>query len=439
MRRTIRLRVLAFAGCAALVTMIVAVATIVIFEAVLPSRKLTLENLETLERIRCGDRSPLSSGRSITCDIRELKNDWELNGADFVLIKASGFFIASNPQYRTLWWSFSDPEFIRQFRRITNRETPTGETWRLYSEGREVGDRQVEIMVGQRLSAPWLLTGDRVSPEVDKRLRGEVSKIASRLTWSGTQIEARRISSNVDGWEVVDSQSGRVIRWNGEIPAFYPKGRAFTGSSIRVHREGPDLFLVRQDGNEELVAVSIAPLGSLLWFLLLVFGIGLGTLLFAYVVGVEWLRRYFIPQRGRPISLAKALASGEGPSVEFKHGLTEDAVLRAITAFANTSSGTIFIGVDDEGRVRGLDLPTMKARDEFQHKVFTLVRERIQPCPPLHMDFDSDHGAVVARLFVPRGDEPLYYLRGVSYVRHGESSVTPRPEQITRILTQYAF
>jgi hypothetical protein len=96
-----------------------------------------------------------------------------------------------------------------------------------------------------------------------------------------------RISSNVDGWEIVDSESGRLIRWNGEIPAFYPKGRAFIGGSIRVHREGPDLFLVRQDGNEELVAVSIAPVGSLIWFLLLVFGIGLGTLLFAYVVGME--------------------------------------------------------------------------------------------------------------------------------------------------------
>ncbi len=439
MRRTIRLRVLVFASCAAFVTMIVAVTTIVIFEAVLPSGKLTLENRETLERIRCGERSPLASGGSISCDIRELKNDWELDGADFVLIKASGFFIASNPQYRTLWWSFSDPEFIREFRRIANRETPTGETWRLYSEGREVDGHQVEIMVGQRLSAPWLLTGDRVSPEVDKQLRGEVGRIASRLTWSGTQIAARRITSNVDGWEIVDSQSGRVIRWNGEIPAFYPKGRAFMGGSIRVHREGPDLFLVRQDRNEELVAVSITRVGSLIWFVLLVFGIGLGTLLFAYVVGVEWLRRYFVPQRGRPISLERALAVGEGPNVEFKHGLTEDAVLRAITAFANTSAGTIFLGVDDEGHVRGLDLPTVKTRDEFQHKVFTLLRERIQPCPPLQMDFESDQGAVVARLFVPRGDEPLYYFRGVSYVRHGESNIIPRPEQITRILTQYAF
>jgi hypothetical protein len=175
-RRTIRLRVLVFACCAALVTMIVAVATIMIFEAVLPSRKLALENRETLERIRCGERSALSSGGPISCDIREFKNDWELDGADFVLMKASRFFIASNPQYRTLWWSFSDPEFIGRFRRIANWETPTGEIWRLYSESREIDGHQVEIMVGQRLSAPWLFTGDRVSPEVDKRLREEVGR-----------------------------------------------------------------------------------------------------------------------------------------------------------------------------------------------------------------------------------------------------------------------
>jgi hypothetical protein len=32
-----------------------------------------------------------------------------------------------------------------------------------------------------------------------------------------------------------------------------------------------------------------------------------------------------------------------------------------------------------------------------------------------------------------------YYFKGVSYIRHGESNVIPRPELVTRVLAQYAF
>ncbi len=144
MRRTIRLRVLVFATCAALVAMSLVVVTIFFFDAFLPSMKLGRENLATMERTHCVERNAQPSGESKTCDIRDLKNDWELDSADFVLIKPSRFFIASNPQYRTLWWSFSDPEFVKEFRRISNWETPTGEMWRLYSESREFGGRRVE-------------------------------------------------------------------------------------------------------------------------------------------------------------------------------------------------------------------------------------------------------------------------------------------------------
>jgi ATP-dependent DNA helicase RecG len=151
------------------------------------------------------------------------------------------------------------------------------------------------------------------------------------------------------------------------------------------------------------------------------------------------LRRYFSLRGGRPATVAEALAVGEGQSIEFKHGLTEDPLLKAITAFANTNDGTVFIGIDDEGRVRGLEFPSPKAKDEFRHKVYGLVRDRIQPIPVVDLDFENSGGVEVARLFVRRGDAPLYYFRGVNYIRHGESNVTPRPEQVVRILEKYAF
>lgn len=56
------------------------------------------------------------------------------------------------------------------------------------------------------------------------------------------------------------------------------------------------------------------------------------------------------------MSLVELLARHEGKNLEFKQDLSSpDAVLRSIIAFANTSGGTMLIGVEDETRrVRGL-------------------------------------------------------------------------------------
>jgi len=255
----------------------------------------------------------------------------------------------------------------------------------------------------------------------------------------GGRVESRRVNSRADGWQVVEADTGRVVRWNGRIPAVFPKDRRLGAEGMSLYREGSDVLVVRADENDDVLAVSVAHVGNLWWLLVAVSAAGVLAFLLAYVVGVEWLRRYFVPRGGRPTSVAEALRAGEGRAVEFKHGLTEDAVLRSVTAFANTNDGTIFIGVDDEGRVRGVELPTMKARDEFRHRMFSLVRDRIQPCPAVELDFEEVDGVVVARVFVRRGEAPLHYFRGVSYVRDGESSVTPRPEQVTRILAEYAL
>ena len=58
------------------------------------------------------------------------------------------------------------------------------------------------------------------------------------------------------------------------------------------------------------------------------------------------------------MSTSEALSSGgEGAKVEFKREAGDrEAILRAITAFANSNDGTIFVGVNDDHRVVGLNL-----------------------------------------------------------------------------------
>jgi schlafen family protein len=429
-----------FAGGAALVAMVVVIGTIGVFDVLLPFVKLGRTNLDTLALIHCTEpgRTTVGGGELRSCDIRDLKNDWELDAADFVVFRAARFFVQANPQYRGLWLNYSDPIFIQRFRDFGTWETPAGEVWRLYSERREIGNRGVEIMVGLRAKASWLLVDQPLSPLVDARLKDELDKIA-RITVVGDRIVSRRINSNVDGYQIVEAKTGGVIRWNGEMPALFPKERGLSVGQTSIYHEGADLFLVRTDENEDVLAASLSPIGSMLWISVAVAVVGGFVFLLAYVLGVGWLRRYFTLRGGRPTTVAEALAAGEGQTIEFKHGLTEDPLLRAITAFANTNDGTVFIGIDDEGRVRGLEFQSSKAKDEFRHKVYSLVRDRIQPIPAVDLDFEPTAGMEVARLFVRRGDALLYYFRGVNFIRHGESNVIPRPEQIVRILDEYAF
>jgi hypothetical protein len=437
MRRVLRKRVLIFAVSAGCVVAAVVIAAILAFESVAQFSKLGQTNQQTLQRIRCKESE--QSAEAGRCSIRDLKTDWEIDPSDFIVIKASRFFIASNPQYRDLWLSASDPTFIRRFRVFTTWETPAGEVWRLYAESRAIDGRKVDIMVGERVNADWFLVSYPLTPNTDERLKEELERIAARVTWNGTRLESRRINSNVDGYQIIESDTGRVVRWSGEMPAVFPADRALAAGRVRLYREGGDLFLVRAEEDEDVLVAAVAGIGNVWWMA----GIGLAVLAFvfllAYVIGIEWLKKYFALRGGHPATVEQALKLGEGQRIEFKHGLVEDALLRAITAFANTNDGTVFIGIDDESRVRGLEATTPKAKDALRHKIFSLIREKIQPCPVVDMDFEEVQGEAVVRLFVPRGEEPLYYLKGVSYVRHGESNVTPRPEQVTRILAQYAF
>ena len=49
----------------------------------------------------------------------------------------------------------------------------------------------------------------------------------------------------------------------------------------------------------------------------------------------------------------------EGEEVEFKRQWTDQA-LEDLAAFANTRGGTVFVGVDDDGQVVGVNSPRLR-------------------------------------------------------------------------------
>ncbi|MGP8247060.1 MAG: helix-turn-helix domain-containing protein [Bryobacteraceae bacterium] len=146
-------------------------------------------------------------------------------------------------------------------------------------------------------------------------------------------------------------------------------------------------------------------------------------------------------------SLEEACRNGEGQTVEFKRGVSsnenkassvDDEILKSIVAFANTNDGVIFIGVDDAGHIKGLDLDFTQ-KDRLEQRICQLIRNRIKPVPPVRITFEDVRGLAIAKIAVTSGEAPAYMIGGTIYVRQGSSDVQAQPEDVVRLVTQYAF
>lgn len=150
-----------------------------------------------------------------------------------------------------------------------------------------------------------------------------------------------------------------------------------------------------------------------------------------YLAIDDWRRR------PKAASLEDALKGGESQSVEFKRGLANEHLARAIAAFANTNSGTIFLGIDDRCDVVGVDCGSPAQKDHALQRVCEITTQSIKPAISVSADFVAYGGKVVMRIFVPRGDQPLYFLDHEIYIREQTSSMRSTPEQVEGILAKF--
>lgn len=208
-----------------------------------------------------------------------------------------------------------------------------------------------------------------------------------------------------------------------------------------------DLYVVQTDTDGRLLATTLVPVGSLLGIVLggvAILGLSFGIV---WLLSRRYLRVYFALRNVRVLTLDEALRIGEGQTVEFKRRLSddpsrtkiaEDELLKSIAAFANTNDGVIFIGIDDSGHIIGLELD-FKQRDRLEQKIRQLARSRIRPIPVVQVGFENARGLEVARVTVPRGEEPAYIIGGVVYIRNGSSDVQAQPEDLKRLITEHAL
>lgn len=125
----------------------------------------------------------------------------------------------------------------------------------------------------------------------------------------------------------------------------------------------------------------------------------------------------------------------ETENIEFKLQVTDD-VYKEVIAFANTDGGTIYIGIDNNGNVVGID-----DVDETFTRITNGIRDAIQPDVTMFIKYALQDNGVV-KITVGEGSYKPYYLKSKGlkpsgvYIRQGASKAQASPEQIRRMIKE---
>ncbi len=128
----------------------------------------------------------------------------------------------------------------------------------------------------------------------------------------------------------------------------------------------------------------------------------------------------------------------ESDVVELKESVVPNLV-KEVVAFANTQGGTIFIGVNDDGKPVGIsDI------DETILQVKNMIRDAIKPDVTMFIKFDSltADGKQILSIAIQKGTDKPYYLasKGLKpsgvYVRNGSSSDPSTDTNIRRMIKE---
>lgn len=125
-------------------------------------------------------------------------------------------------------------------------------------------------------------------------------------------------------------------------------------------------------------------------------------------------------------------------TIELKE-IVVDEIKKEIIAFANCDGGKLYIGVQDDGTVIGLDDP-----DSVSLQISNMVRDAIKPDITMFLHYETieEDGKEIVVVDIQRGTDRPYYLakkgmcpEGV-YVRQGYSSVPATDTAIRRMIKE---
>jgi len=125
----------------------------------------------------------------------------------------------------------------------------------------------------------------------------------------------------------------------------------------------------------------------------------------------------------------------ESERIEYKSQMIDD-IYKEVIAFANTDGGVIYIGINDQGNLTGID-----DVDDTYTRLTNGIRDAIQPDVTMFIRYILQENKVI-RIEVEEGSYKPYYLKSKGlksngvYVRQGASSVQASGEQIRRMIKE---
>jgi len=140
------------------------------------------------------------------------------------------------------------------------------------------------------------------------------------------------------------------------------------------------------------------------------------------------------------ISIGGIFMSLESKTIEFKREFTDD-LKYAVVAFANTDGGRIYIGINDDGSVHGV-----QNTDSTMLRITNMIRDVVRPDVTMFTEcaVEEKERLSVVVVTVQRGTARPYYLSGKGvrpegvYIRQGASSVPASETAILNMIKETA-
>ncbi|MCM1270221.1 MAG: putative DNA binding domain-containing protein [Ruminococcus flavefaciens] len=128
----------------------------------------------------------------------------------------------------------------------------------------------------------------------------------------------------------------------------------------------------------------------------------------------------------------------ENEITEFKREYTDD-IKKTVIAFANTAGGALYIGIDNDGQVCGVDDP-----DSVMLKCSNSVRDSIRPDVTMFVSYqiEEKESKKIIAISVQKGTAVPYYLesKGLKpsgvYIRQGASTVPASEAAILKMIRE---
>lgn len=122
----------------------------------------------------------------------------------------------------------------------------------------------------------------------------------------------------------------------------------------------------------------------------------------------------------------KLIRGGEGQFVEFKKKANHpEKIIREVVAFANTSGGNLFVGVDDNGTLAGLKYP-----EDEEYVLTKAINELCRPAIDFSVEILQVKDVEILHYYIPESNDKPHYAFLEKKHRYGKAFVRSDDQSI---------